>query len=139
MGSTVCINLIRTCKPRSRSGYCNKRTDLINHLSSCYDNSYSVSTDIFCSITKTQSSNSSNLVTILSILSVVHRNEWMAMDWLEALPLFNVSFEWIPFMIVGYIVGYVFALNKPKLEYFKTKIRELAKSLAPRIFYQSLF
>lgn len=57
------------------------------------------------------------LVTILSILSVVHRNEWMAMDWLEALPLFNVSFEWIPFMIVGYIVGYVFALNKPKLEY----------------------
>lgn len=57
------------------------------------------------------------LVSLLSILAVVHRNGWLAMDWLEALPLFSFSFEWIPFMIVGYILGYVIALNKPKVEY----------------------
>ena len=57
------------------------------------------------------------LVAILSILSVIHRNGWLTMDWLEVLPLFSASFEWLPFMIVGYILGYVIALNKPRVEY----------------------
>ena len=57
------------------------------------------------------------LVTILSIITVIHRNGWLTMDWLEALPLFSFSFEWIPFLIVGYIVGYLISMNKPKIEY----------------------
>ena len=57
------------------------------------------------------------LVSILSIISVVHRNGWVEMSWLESLPLFTNSFEWIPFMIVGYIVGYLIGLKKPRVEY----------------------
>lgn len=57
------------------------------------------------------------IVSIISILSVVHRNEWMDMSWLESLPLFNVSFEWIPILIIGYIIGYVIGLKKTKVTY----------------------
>ena len=57
------------------------------------------------------------VVTALSILSVLHRNGWMEMSWLESLPLFSYSFEWIPFMIVGYILGYLIGLKKPRVEY----------------------
>lgn len=57
------------------------------------------------------------LVTILSIITVIHRNGWLTMDWLEMLPLFSFSFEWIPFLIVGYIVGYLISMKKPKIEY----------------------
>lgn len=57
------------------------------------------------------------VVTALSVLSVIHRNGWMEMSWLESLPLFSYSFEWIPFMIVGYILGYLIGLKKPRIEY----------------------
>lgn len=57
------------------------------------------------------------LVTALSIISVIHRNGWLEMNWLESLPLFSYSFEWIPFMIVGYILGYLIGMKKPKVEY----------------------
>lgn len=57
------------------------------------------------------------LVTALSILSVVHRNGWLELNFLESLPLFSYSFEWIPFMIVGYIAGYLIGLKKPRVEY----------------------
>ena len=57
------------------------------------------------------------LVTALSILSVVHRNGWLELNFLESLPLFSYSFEWIPFMIAGYILGYLIGLKKPRVEY----------------------
>lgn len=57
------------------------------------------------------------LVTALSILSVVHRNGWLELNFLESLPLFSYSFEWIPFMIVGYIAGYLIGLKKQRVEY----------------------
>lgn len=57
------------------------------------------------------------IVVVLSIISVIHRNGWLEMAWLESLPLFNYSFEWIPFLIVGYIVGYIIHTKKPKVEY----------------------
>ena len=57
------------------------------------------------------------LVTALSILSVLHRNGWLEFNFLESLPLFSYSFEWIPFMIVGYILGYLIGMKKPRVEY----------------------
>lgn len=57
------------------------------------------------------------LVSILSVIAVVHRNGWFEMSWIESLPLFSSSFEWIPFMIVGYILGYLIGMKKPKVEY----------------------
>src|SRR5699024_8287086 len=67
------------------------------------------------------------LVTILSIITVIHRNGWLTMDWLEVLPLFRFSFEWIPFLIVGYIVGYLMSMNKTKIEYSYEKSPETFK------------
>lgn len=57
------------------------------------------------------------LVSILSVIAVVHRNGWFEVSWIESLPLFSSSFEWIPFMLVGYILGYLIGMKKPKVEY----------------------
>lgn len=57
------------------------------------------------------------LVIITSILAVVHRNGWVEMSFLEALPLFNASFEWIPLVIIGYIIGYLIGMKKPRVKY----------------------
>jgi len=57
------------------------------------------------------------LVIAVSILSVIHRNAWLEMPWLENLPFFASSFEWIPFMIIGYVAGYLIGLKKEKIKY----------------------
>jgi LIVCS family branched-chain amino acid:cation transporter len=57
------------------------------------------------------------LIIITSILAVVHRNGWVEMAFLEALPLFNSAFEWIPLLIIGYIIGYLIGMKKPKVQY----------------------
>lgn len=55
------------------------------------------------------------IVTIVSFLALFHRNGWLTMGWLENLPLFNANFEWVPIMIIGYIIGYMIAYKQPKM------------------------
>ncbi len=57
------------------------------------------------------------LVIVVSILGVVHRNGWLEMSWIENLPFFASSFEWVPFLIIGYIAGYLIGLKKEKIQY----------------------
>ncbi|WP_271397985.1 branched-chain amino acid transport system II carrier protein [Salinicoccus roseus] len=57
------------------------------------------------------------LVIITSILAVVHRNGWMDLGWIESMPLFANSFEWIPVMIIGYIIGYLIGMKHEKVKY----------------------
>ncbi|WP_020008289.1 branched-chain amino acid transport system II carrier protein [Salinicoccus albus] len=57
------------------------------------------------------------LVIIVSALAVVHRSGWVEMAWMESLPLFANSFEWVPFLIIGYIVGYLIGLKKERIQY----------------------
>jgi len=55
------------------------------------------------------------IVTIVSFLATFHRSGWLTMGWLEYLPFFNATFEWVPLMIIGYLVGYLIALKQPKM------------------------
>src|SRR5699024_5804307 len=57
------------------------------------------------------------IIIITSVLAVVHRNEWANFSFLEAMPLFETSFEWIPLLIIGYIFGYLIAMKKEKVSY----------------------
>lgn len=57
------------------------------------------------------------LVIVISVLGVVHRNGWLEMSWIESLPFFASSFEWIPFMVIGYIAGYLIGLKKERIQY----------------------
>ncbi|GAB3060223.1 branched-chain amino acid transport system II carrier protein [Salinicoccus sesuvii] len=57
------------------------------------------------------------LIIITSILAVVHRNGWVDFGWIESMPLFASSFEWIPVMIIGYIVGYLIGIKNDKVKY----------------------
>ena len=57
------------------------------------------------------------IIIITSVLAVVHRNEWANFSFLEAMPLFETSFEWIPLLIIGYIVGYLIGMKKEKVSY----------------------
>ena len=57
------------------------------------------------------------LIIITSVLAVIHRNGWMDIGWIESMPLFASSFEWIPVMIIGYIVGYLIGLKKERISY----------------------
>lgn len=56
-------------------------------------------------------------VTVLSFLAMIHRSGWMAMDWLESLPLFASQLEWIPVMVIGYVIGFLFGFNREKIRY----------------------
>lgn len=64
-------------------------------------------------------------VSIISILAVIFRSEYFGISALEVLPLqvleylplFAAEFEWIPILIVGYIIGYVLGSNQPKIVY----------------------
>lgn len=57
------------------------------------------------------------LVVITSILAVIHRNGWADLSFLEVLPLFSQQFEWVPLLIIGYIIGYIIASKKEKVQY----------------------
>src|SRR5699024_3382692 len=64
-------------------------------------------------------------VSIISILAVIFRSEYfgisalevLPLEVLEYLPLFATEFEWIPILIVGYIIGYVLGSKQPKIVY----------------------
>ena len=64
-------------------------------------------------------------VSIISILAVIFRSEYfgisalevLPLEVLEYLPLFAAEFEWIPILIVGYIIGYVIGSKQPKIVY----------------------
>jgi LIVCS family branched-chain amino acid:cation transporter len=57
------------------------------------------------------------LVVITSIIAVVHRNGWMDLSFIEVLPLFSSEFEWLPLLIIGYIIGYLIGLKKERVIY----------------------
>lgn len=57
------------------------------------------------------------LIIITSILAVVHRNEWVNLSFMETMPLFETSFEWIPLLIIGYIIGYLIGMKNKKVSY----------------------
>lgn len=57
------------------------------------------------------------LVSLVSFLSVAHKSGWFALDWLERLPLFNHQLEWIPLLVIGYILGYLVGIKQPKVLY----------------------
>lgn len=57
------------------------------------------------------------LIIITSILAVIHRNEWANLSFMEVMPLFDTSFEWIPLLIIGYIIGYLIGMKKEKVSY----------------------
>ncbi|TVT29590.1 branched-chain amino acid transport system II carrier protein [Salinicoccus cyprini] len=57
------------------------------------------------------------LIIITSILAVVHRNGWLDLGWIESMPLFANSFEWIPVMIIGYIIGYLIGMKQERVKY----------------------
>lgn len=57
------------------------------------------------------------LVIITSIIAVIHRNGWLDMSFIEVLPLFSSEFEWLPLLVVGYIIGYLIGYKKEKVEY----------------------
>ncbi|ADY25989.1 branched-chain amino acid transport system II carrier protein [Deinococcus proteolyticus MRP] len=45
-------------------------------------------------------------VTGISLLSSAHSNGWLALPWVEALPLRAQSLEWLPFMLGGLALGW---------------------------------
>src|SRR5699024_8206018 len=57
------------------------------------------------------------LIIITSKLAVIHRNEWANLSLMEVMPLFDTSFEWIPLLIIGYIIGYLIGMKKEKVSY----------------------
>lgn len=57
------------------------------------------------------------LIIITSILAVVHRNEWADFSFMESMPLFETSFEWIPLLMIGYLIGYLIGMKKEKVSY----------------------
>ncbi|MDE1549905.1 branched-chain amino acid transport system II carrier protein [Jeotgalibaca caeni] len=53
------------------------------------------------------------IVALESGLSLIHKQGWMKMDWLEQLPLYHIQFEWVLLLVAGYIIGQVISLLKP--------------------------
>ncbi|MCG3398585.1 branched-chain amino acid-like transporter carrier protein BrnQ3 [Staphylococcus massiliensis] len=50
------------------------------------------------------------VVTIVSILSVIHSLGVKALDFMNHLPLKSYSLEWFPIMIIGLIIGYLIGI-----------------------------
>lgn len=50
------------------------------------------------------------VVTIVSILSVIHTQGWIKMSFIDSLPLKQYSLEWFPIAVVFTIVGYIVAV-----------------------------
>lgn len=57
------------------------------------------------------------LVMIVSVLATIHRNGWANVTWIESLPMFSSQLEWLPLVIVGYIVGYLTGLKNERVKY----------------------
>lgn len=65
------------------------------------------------------------IVTLISVLTVIFRNDYFGvkalevlnLQVLEALPLFEAQFEWIPIMIIGYVLGYLIGFKGEKATY----------------------
>ncbi len=57
------------------------------------------------------------LVAIISILSVMHQNNWLQVDTIEKLPLYEVNFQWIPVLIIGYVIGQALGARQEKIQY----------------------
>lgn len=57
------------------------------------------------------------LVSLVSFLSVAHKSGWSALNWLEVLPLYGYQLEWLPLLILGYIMGYLAGMKQPKVNY----------------------
>lgn len=57
------------------------------------------------------------VVSLISLLSMVHANGWLQADWLEILPLYSYQLEWIPLLVSGYVMGYLAGMKQPKVTY----------------------
>ncbi|KAA1040243.1 branched-chain amino acid transport system II carrier protein [Macrococcus equipercicus] len=57
------------------------------------------------------------LVTIVSILSVMHAYGMLHLSFMDSLPLKGQSLEWLLFAIIGYIVGYLLGARQEKIQY----------------------
>lgn len=49
------------------------------------------------------------LILISSVLGQLYRMSWINMPWLENQLLFTNQLEWIPLLILGYLIGYIVA------------------------------
>lgn len=47
------------------------------------------------------------LVLISSIFGQIHRLGWVEMAFVESQPLFSSQLEWIPLLVIGYLIGYL--------------------------------
>lgn len=65
------------------------------------------------------------LISVVSILALVYRSEYfgvaalekLPLQVLESLPLFSTQFEWIPLLVIGYIIGYILGSKQEKIVY----------------------
>lgn len=57
------------------------------------------------------------LVACISLLSVFHENNWIKMPVIEDLPLYDVSFQWIPLLLIGYLIGQLIGFRHEKVRY----------------------
>ncbi|MGO1760166.1 MAG: branched-chain amino acid transport system II carrier protein, partial [Mammaliicoccus vitulinus] len=58
-------------------------------------------------------------VTIISFISVFNHSGWATIGFINKLPLAPYQMEWIPFAIVGFIIGFIIGKvkNQPPIEY----------------------
>lgn len=58
-------------------------------------------------------------VTIISFISVFNQMEWATIGFISKLPLAQYQMEWIPFVIVGFIIGFIIGKvkNQAPIEY----------------------
>lgn len=58
-------------------------------------------------------------VTIISFISVFNQMEWATIGFISKLPLAQYQMEWIPFAIVGFIIGFIIGKvkNQAPIEY----------------------
>lgn len=61
------------------------------------------------------------LVFLVTVPSVIHRQSTLDLSLVESLPLYQSSLEWLLFLVVGYIIGYLIARNYKKIEFNETE------------------
>ncbi|MFL2099649.1 branched-chain amino acid transport system II carrier protein [Desemzia sp. FAM 24101] len=57
------------------------------------------------------------LITIESLFSVAHKSGWIALDWMEHLPLYEYQLEWIPLLVIGSVAGYLAGWKQSRVQY----------------------